>query len=91
VEQHITDASAGRWVFKATVYKSPGKVFVRYGDGNGGERTIRDRLCQLIRQHQLDPSLVKAYATDSCTYEAVRQKVLRRDGWRCQFVVQSRS
>jgi hypothetical protein len=34
VEQHITDASAGRWVFKATVNKSPGKVFVRYGDAD---------------------------------------------------------
>jgi hypothetical protein len=29
-------------------------------NGNGGGRTVRDRLCQLIRQHQLDPNLVKA-------------------------------
>jgi hypothetical protein len=27
---------------------------------------VRDRLCQLIRQHQLDPDLVKAYAVDFC-------------------------
>ncbi len=32
------------------------------GNGNGG-RTVRDHLCQIIRQHQLDPNLVKAYAT----------------------------
>jgi hypothetical protein len=35
------------------------------GNGNGGPR-VRDRLCQLVRQHQLDPDLVKAYAIDFC-------------------------
>ena len=27
---------------------------------------LRDRLCLLIRQHNLDPALVKAYAADFC-------------------------
>jgi hypothetical protein len=27
---------------------------------------VRDRLCQLIRQHQLDAHLVKSYAVDLC-------------------------
>jgi hypothetical protein len=27
---------------------------------------LRDQLCVLIRQHNLDPSLVKAYAADFC-------------------------
>jgi hypothetical protein len=40
-------------------------------NGHGG-RTVRDRLCQLIRQHQLDPNLVKAYATDFCGVKALR-------------------
>ena len=40
-------------------------------NGNGG-RTVRDRLCQVIRQHQLDPNLVKAYATDFCGVKALR-------------------
>lgn len=31
-----------------------------------GHASLRDRLCLLIRQHQLDASLVKAYAADSC-------------------------
>ena len=123
---------AARWVFKATVYKSPTCMgFVGYGDadpsnvsavvrgaemrvaetravnralrkaygigicsveeigpdarsaeptesakklpsksvhGNGwqAEPKLRDRLCQLIRQHQLDPVLVKSYAIDFC-------------------------
>lgn len=31
-----------------------------------GHTRLRDRLCLLIRQHQLDANLVKAYAADSC-------------------------
>jgi len=126
------DPLAGRWVFKATVYKSPrSKGFVGYGDAdptntsplvrgaemrvaetravnralrkaygiglcsveelswltgspgpareqnqsikasspNGssnGQPRLRDRLCVLIRQYNLDPTLVKAYAADFC-------------------------
>ncbi len=37
-----------------------------------GGRTVRDRLCQLIRQHQLDATLVKSYATDFCGVKALR-------------------
>jgi hypothetical protein len=42
-------------------------------DGNGSGRTLRDRLCRVIRQHQLDPNLVKAYATDFCSVKALRE------------------
>ena len=35
-------------------------------DHQNGHARLRDRLCLLIRQHQLDANLVKAYATDSC-------------------------
>src|SRR5207244_6723626 len=31
-----------------------------------GQPRLRDRLCLLIRQHQLDAGLVKAYAADYC-------------------------
>ena len=41
------------------------------GNGNGGPK-VRDRLCQIIRQHQLDPNLVKAYATDFCGVKTLR-------------------
>jgi hypothetical protein len=41
-------------------------------DGNG-HHPLRDRLCLLIRQHQLDPSLVKAYAADYCDVSELRQ------------------
>jgi hypothetical protein len=33
---------------------------------NSGQPRLRDRLCLLIRQYNLDPTLVKAYAADFC-------------------------
>ena len=135
-DEHLSDASSGRWVFKATVRRSPSRSFVGYGDadpsnvsslvhgaemrvaetravnralrkaygigicsveeigsfngqteptgelrktpqptnGNGyGGRTVRDRLCQIIRQHQLDARLVKSYATDFCGVKSLRE------------------
>jgi hypothetical protein len=42
------------------------------GNGYGG-RTVRDRLCQIIRKYQLDPTLVKAYATDFCGVKTLRE------------------
>jgi hypothetical protein len=128
----LSDSAANRWVFKATVCKSPGSGgFVGYGDAdpsnvsplvrgaemrvaetravnralrkaygiglcsveelgwltgspssarekdqvaklphqngsNNGQPKLRDRLCVLIRQYNLDPTLVKAYAADFC-------------------------
>ncbi len=140
VEQvrNFCDPVAGRWVFKATVYKSPGsKGFVGYGDAdpsnvslmvhgaelriaetravnralrkaygiglcsveelgsfssnsghtrdreasathsanssNNGQPHLRDQLCLLIRQHNLDPTLVKAYAADFCGTPSLKE------------------
>lgn len=42
------------------------------GNGNNGSPKVRDRLCQLIRQYQLDPNLVKSYATDFCGVKTLR-------------------
>ncbi len=133
----FSDPAAGRWAFKATVFKSgDGKGFAGYGDadpsnvssivrgaemrvaetravnralrkaygigicsveeigsateppqssreskklpalpanGNYGGPKVRDRLCQIIRQHQLDPTLVKAYAIDFCGTKTLRE------------------
>jgi hypothetical protein len=136
----FSDPAAGRWAFKATVYRSAKcKGFVGYGDAdpsnvsplvrgaemrvaetravnralrkaygiglcsveeigaaplpsdtsrepiikrepkraNGsygnGQPCLRDRLSQLIRQHQLDPGLVKLYAADYCGTQELRQ------------------
>ena len=43
------------------------------GNGNYGGPKVRDRLCQLIRQHQLDATLVKSYATDFCAIKTLRE------------------
>jgi hypothetical protein len=133
LQERQSDPIAGRWVFKATVYKSArSRGFVGFGDAdplnvsplvrgaemrvaetravnralrkaygiglcsveelgwssgpskpcsprrmqkdehrtpNGsdnGQPRLRDQLCLLIRQHNLDPTLVKAYAADFC-------------------------
>jgi hypothetical protein len=42
------------------------------GNGNGAGPKVRDRLCQIIRQHKLDPELVKAYAVDFCGTKTLR-------------------
>ena len=133
-----SDPFAGRWVFKATVFKSPSSMgFVGYGDAdpsnvsslvrgaemrvaetravnralrkaygiglcsveelgafsspprstipspsngshssngsNNGQPRLRDQLCLLIRQHNLDPNLVKAYAADFCGTQTLKE------------------
>ena len=58
--------------------KAPGhdkeskRIPTQSSNGNGGPR-VRDRLCQLIRQHQLDPDLVKAYAVDFCGSKTLKE------------------
>ncbi len=42
-------------------------------NGNGTGPKVRDRLCQIIRQHKLDPELVKAYAVDFCGTKTLRE------------------
>src|SRR6266852_7806832 len=132
LQRELSDPAAHRWVFKATIYKSPcSKGFVGYGDAdptntsplvrgaemrvaetravnralrkaygiglcsveelgslsgssapaksrersaksasaNGshnGQPRLRDQLCLLLRQYNLDPTQVKAYAADFC-------------------------
>jgi hypothetical protein len=44
-------------------------------NGNGsanGQPSLRDKLCLLIRNYELDPTLVKRYAADFCGTESVR-------------------
>jgi len=139
LEASQSDAVSGRWVFKATVYKSTNsRGFVGYGDAdpsnvshlvhgaemriaetravnralrkaygiglcsveelgwspkphepipsnqakpfngnsNGysnGQPRLRDQLCLLIRQYNLDPNLVKAYAAHFCGTETLKE------------------
>ena len=43
------------------------------GNGNGSRPKVRDRLCQIIRQHKLDPELVKSYAVNFCGTKTLRE------------------
>ena len=43
------------------------------GNGNGKGSRVRDRLCQIIRQHKLDAEQVKAYAIDFCGTKTLRE------------------
>jgi hypothetical protein len=50
------------------------KPVVQAEPANGnGHHPLRDRLRLLIRQHQLDPTLVKLYAADFCGTQELRQ------------------
>ena len=40
---------------------------------NGNGSRVRDRLCQIIRQHNLDAELVKSYAVDFCGTKSLRE------------------
>src|SRR5438445_319209 len=56
--------------------QSPGqarKLPPQPANGNYGGPKVRDRLCQIIRQHQLDPNLVKSYAIEFCAVKTLRE------------------
>jgi hypothetical protein len=58
---------------ETTLSEQSKKLPSQSSSGNGSGRTVRDRLCQIIRQHRLDPNLVKAYAADFCGVKVVRE------------------
>ncbi len=53
--------------------REPKKLPPQNANGNYGGPRVRDRLCQIIRQHQLDANLVKAYAIDFCGTKTLRE------------------
>jgi hypothetical protein len=52
---------------------SQSKKLPEPANGNYGSPKVRDRLCQIIRQHQLDPTLVKSYAVHFCGAKTLRE------------------
>ena len=66
----------GSFVEPAPPSREPKKLPSQPANGNNGNYggpKVRDRLCQLIRQHQLDASLVKSYAVDFCGTKSLRE------------------
>ena len=53
--------------------KHPPQNAPENGNGHRSGSNVRDRLCQLIRQHKLDAELVKAYAVDFCGTKTLRE------------------
>ena len=51
--------------------QDPSALAKANGSGSSEPR-LRDRLCLLIRQHNLDPLLVKAYAADFCGTQTLK-------------------
>ena len=50
------------------------KPFNAISNGHhNGQPRLRDQLCLLIRQHDLDPNLVKAYAAHFCGTETIKE------------------
>jgi hypothetical protein len=43
------------------------------GNGHRSGSKVRDRLCQIIRKHELDAELVRAYAIDYCGTKTLRE------------------
>jgi len=56
-----------------TILNSGEKLPPQNTNGYGAGPKVRDRLCQIIRQHKLDPELVKAYAVDFCGTKTLRE------------------
>ena len=63
----------GSFAEPAHSYREPNKLPPQPANGKYGGPKVRDRLCQIIRQHQLDPNLVKSYATDYCGVKTLRE------------------
>ena len=64
------------WISKPAETGQPNGARLFNARSNGhhnGHPRLRDQLCLLIRQHNLDPNLVKAYAADFCGTETIKE------------------
>jgi hypothetical protein len=50
-----------------------GRDHLNHNNSGNGHPRLRDRLCLLIRKHELDPKLVKRYAADFCGTQELRR------------------
>jgi hypothetical protein len=63
------------WSPRSSAPRPPDQTKITTNENNGhhnGQPRLRDRLCLLIRQYQLDAGLVKAYAADYCGTATLR-------------------
>ena len=68
----MSDPASGRWVFKATVYKTPGsKGFVGYGDADPSNVSslVRGAEMRVAETRAVNRALRKAYGIGLCSVE----------------------
>jgi hypothetical protein len=72
LQKDASDAIANRWVFKATVYKTPGsRGFVGYGDADPSNVSalVRGAEMRMAETRAVDRALRKAYGIGLCSVE----------------------
>jgi hypothetical protein len=57
----------------APIWRPNDSKFVPPNGSSNGQPSLRDKLCLLIRNYELDPTLVKRYAADFCGTETLRE------------------
>ena len=72
LQKDVSDPIAGRWVFKATVYKTPSsRGFVGYGDADPSNVStlVRGAELRMAETRAVDRALRKAYGIGLCSVE----------------------
>ena len=72
LQEDVSDPIAGRWVFRATVYKTPASVgFVGYGDANPSNVSslVRGSEMRVAETRAVNRALRKAYGIALCSVE----------------------
>src|SRR5712691_800675 len=72
IEDRLCDPAANRWVFKATVYKSPGsKGFAGYGDADPSNVStlMHGAEMRIAETRAVNRALRKAYGIGHCSVE----------------------
>jgi len=72
LQKELSDASANRWIFKATVYKTTGsKGFVGYGDADPTNTSplVRGAEMRVAETRAVNRALRKAYGIGLCSVE----------------------
>src|SRR5713226_7593940 len=72
LQERLSDAGTGRWVFKATVFKRPfSKGFVGYGDADPSNTSplVRGAEMRVAETRAVNRALRKAYGIGLCSVE----------------------
>src|SRR5712691_3105831 len=73
IEQQTTEASVGRWVFRATVHKSQSTSFVGYGDADPSNVSplVHGAEMRVAETRAVNRALRKAYGIGICSVEEI--------------------